>query len=64
MTDSQKRLIEEYLNDLASERDTSESWGERYVVEKVIYGVMDVLGILGFYVDEYEKGHFEVGKDK
>ena len=62
MTDSQKRLIEEYLNELASDREAGENWNERYMVQQAIYGAMDVLGILGYSVDESSTGHFRVEK--
>lgn len=63
MTDSQKRLIEKYLNDLALEREAGETWDERYMIQQAIYGARDVLGILGYSVDEYSKGHFRVEKE-
>ena len=63
MTDSQKRLIEKYLNDLALEREAGETWNERYMIQQAIHGAADVLGILGYSVDEYSKGHFRVEKE-
>lgn len=62
MTDSQKRLIEDYLSELALDREAGETWNEKYRIQQAIYGAMDVLGILGYSVDEYSKGHFRVEK--
>ena len=62
MTSSQKREIEQYLNELNSELKAGENWEERQFSMQAIYGAMDILGILGYWVDE-EDGYFTIGKD-
>ena len=62
MTSSQKREIEQYLNELNSEVKAGENWEERQFPMQAIQGAMDILGILGYWVDE-EDGYFTIGKD-
>lgn len=59
---AQKREIEKYLDDLALDREACETWEEEWPVRQAIYGVTDILGILGYWVDE-KNGHFTIGRD-
>lgn len=59
---TQKREIEKYLDDLALDREACETWEEEWPVRQAIYGVTDILGILGYWVDE-KNGHFTIGRD-
>ena len=59
---TQKREIEKYLDDLALDREACETWEEEWPVRQAIHGVMDILGILGYWVDE-KSGHFTIGRD-
>ena len=62
MTYLQKRDIERYLNDLHSKVEAGKNWEEKQFSKQAIYGAMDILGILGYWVDE-EDGYFTIGKD-
>ena len=59
---AQKREIEKYLDDLALDREACETWEEEWPVRQTIHGVTDILGILGYWVDE-KSGHFTIGRD-
>lgn len=59
---TQKREIEKYLDDLALDREACETWEEEWPIRQAIYGVTDILGILGYWVDE-KNGHFTIGRD-
>ena len=50
------------MNELNSEVKAGETWEERQFSMQAIYGAMDILGILGYWVDE-EDGYFTIGKD-
>lgn len=62
MTSSQKREIERYLNELNSEVEAGENWEERQFSMQAIYGAKDILGILGYWVEEKD-GKYTIGKN-
>ena len=51
------------MNDLALEREAREAWSEKHMIQQAICGATDVLGILGYSVDEYSKGRFRDEKE-
>lgn len=59
---TQKREIERYLDDLALDKKACETWEEEWPIQQAIHGAMDILGILGYWVDE-KNGHFTIGRD-
>ena len=59
---TQKREIENYLDDLVLEIEACETWDEEWPIRQAIHGAMDILGILGYWVEEEDR-HFTIGRD-